>query len=244
MNNNNLDNKKTYFALSDIHGRLVSIEDFEEKGFNLDNDNHIIVLIGDYFDRHPNNLEVLEFLEKYKNLLNKRFILLKGNHDEFVNNFITYIDTNIAIGEEIVNEPYNLERWLRNGGDITLTQLFGEYEGLYTNEKAKNLLRLKNFWKMLDDYYETKDYIFTHAGINERRQVDTWDREFLHKGMLTDKTVIIGHTSHKYMEDDVVFEDYGTGVIAKSKSITLCDVLDIDSGYADNIVVFKEKWDM
>lgn len=232
---------KKYFVLSDIHGRPIGIEDFEQRNFDLNNPNHIIVLLGDYFDRGDENLMVLRFIEKYKKLLNDRFIVLKGNHDEFIHKFITYIEENFKVGQALVIDPEILNHWFRNGGEITLNQLFGSHHDIYTPTKQKNLERLKQFYNQLEDYYETEDYIFTHACINEERQIDTWDRFFLHEGMKTDKTVVIGHTTHDYLINLVVFFPYGLGIVAQSLKPTLCPVYNIDNGRGNNIVVFEES---
>lgn len=39
---------KTYYALSDVHGREISLKLFKNKDFDLKNENHIIVLNGDF----------------------------------------------------------------------------------------------------------------------------------------------------------------------------------------------------
>lgn len=231
---------KKYFALSDIHGRPIGIEDFQQRGFDLHNPNHIIVLLGDYFDRGDENLMVLRFIEKYKKLLNDRFMILKGNHDDFIHNFITYVEENFQVGQALVFDSETLSHWFRNGGEITLKQLFGSHHGIYTPTKRKNLERLKQFYTQLDDYYETNDYIFTHACINEVREVDHWDRFFIHKGMKTDKTVVIGHTTHDYLVDQVEFIPFGLGIVAQSYQPTVCPVYNIDNGRGDNIVVLEE----
>lgn len=231
-----------YFALSDIHGRDISIQAFEDKGFDIKNRNHYIVLVGDYFDRNPLNLKVLRFIEKYRKRLNSRFITLIGNHDEFVFKFIDHIEKNVMVGESLTHDEENLDRWLRNGGDQTIRQLFGPYKGRYTQTKAKNLARLKSFYAELKGFYETQDYIFTHAAINEERIYDAWDREFLHIGLDTHKTVIIGHSSHTYLDKELFdFYEYGGGIVAQSKAKTKCPILDIDNGHGNNIVVFEEK---
>lgn len=231
---------KKIFALSDIHGRDINISHFELKGFDLENNNHMIVLVGDYFDRNDKNLLVLRFIEKYKKILKERFIVLKGNHDEFVFNFIKHIEDNVKDEEKLIHNEENLDRWLRNGGDITIRQLFGPYKGRYTKSKKKALQRLKDFEAMVDDYYETDNYIFTHAAINEERVVDVWDRDFMHTGFNTDKTTIIGHTTHKYLIDNSKIYDYGLGTVAKSLSVTKSPVLNIDNGLGNNIVVFED----
>ncbi len=231
---------KKIYALSDIHGRDINISMFEDKGFDLKNKNHIIVLVGDYFDRNDKNLLVLRFIEKYKKVLKDRFIALKGNHDEFVFNFIKYIEDNVDFENKLTHNEENLDRWLRNGGDITIRQLFGPYKGRYTKSKQKALLRLKDFEAIVDDYYETDNYIFTHASINEERIIDVWDRDFMHTGFNTNKTTIIGHTTHKYLVENSKIYDFGLGSVAQSLNQTKSPVLNIDNGLGNNIVVFED----
>lgn len=230
--------QKTYFALSDIHARPISIHDFEAKGFKISNPNHIIVLLGDYFDRGDYNLGVLKFIESSKKILKDRFIVLKGNHDEFIIKFVNYTLEHTKAGERIVLDPKAIDHWSRNGGDITLKQLFGSINGRLTPSKQKNLERLQKFILLLEDFYETKDYIFTHASINEERVIDTWNREFIYQGLDEDKTVIIGHTPHPYLDERCRIIEFGHGIIAKSRT---ANVINIDGGNGNNIVCFEEK---
>lgn len=230
--------KKHYFALSDIHGRSVSIEDFESKGFDLENPDHIIVLLGDYFDRGPDNLGVLSFIEASKTLLKERFIVIKGNHDEFIIKFLKHTFENSNDDQELKLDEKLMDHWFRNGGAITLQQLFGNLEGPLDKEKMSKLERLLNFTHLLEDYYETKDYIFTHASINHDRSVDTWNRDFLHEGLNVNKDIIVGHTSHPYLDDRMEIKNFGSGLIAQSRT---SNVIDIDNGQGNNIVLFIEK---
>lgn len=232
-----------YFALSDIHGREVTINDFEERGFDQNNLNHYIVLVGDYFDRHPHNIEVLEFIETMIQTLQERFILIKGNHDEFIMDFLNELDQ-YEVGDVLDESLFNLERWLRNGGRITIEQLFGEINGTYTKEKYLKKERLQKFLAHLKDYYETERYIFTHAAINEERVADVWNRTFFHEGININKTVIIGHTTFEYLEDfNIIKKAYDNNhsfEITESIHVTKNTVYDIDNGEGNNICVFTE----
>lgn len=223
-----------YFALSDIHGRAVSIEDFVKQGFEVDNPNHMIILLGDYFDRGTQNYEVLRFLEETQKLLGDRFVMLRGNHDEFLMRFLDDI-RDYRTGDDLYLNNDNTLLWTSNGGTRTIKELFGSLTTSMTLQKRKRRDRLVKLVSQFKSYYETDKYIFTHAGIDENRMVDTWDRDFFYRGMNTDKTVIIGHTPHPYLGDSVLVNG-----VAMYDQDTLCDVLNIDNGKGNNIVVFEE----
>lgn len=232
---------KTYFALSDIHGRRVTLGDFEDRGFEVNNENHIMVFLGDYFDRGEENYQVLRFLEETYRLLGPdRCKLLIGNHDEFLIYFLNDIKS-FDVGTDLPSMELDISRWLRNGGNKTLKELFGSINTQYTEAKKRRVEKLLKFVSLLEPFYETEQFIFTHAAINENRETDTWDREFFNIGMNTDKTILIGHTPHEYLEDHIFDDKYLPGVVAISTKETKCTVFNIDNGNGDNIVALKVK---
>lgn len=229
-----------YFIISDIHGRVIDLESFVDKGFDPTNPNDEIVILGDFFDRYSGNMKVLEFIEDLYSLIGDRLTLLKGNHDEFLELFIKSIKNDSTLGEVIVTDPDNLERWLRNGGDITIEQLFGSLNDVYSLAHQERLKRLNDFVCKLKLYYETDNYIFTHACIDENREVDLWNRDFIHRGMECGKTIFIGHTPHKYLiEENCELIPFGTGIVGRSRTKTACPVYNIDNGEGNNIIVLK-----
>ena len=107
--------KETIFAISDIHGRKVTLEDFESKGFDRENPSHKIVCIGDYFDRGTQNMEILEFCEHAKDELGTdRFITIYGNHDEMMMTFLKDLKA-YNLGMYLKDIRETSERWFRNG---------------------------------------------------------------------------------------------------------------------------------
>lgn len=63
--------KYNYFVISDIHGRYKKFK----KLLSIKPDNSKVILLGDFVDRGDQNLAVIKYL------LNKDYILIKGNHD-------------------------------------------------------------------------------------------------------------------------------------------------------------------
>ena len=71
---------KKYFITSDIHSFYTPlITALEKKGFDVNNPEHILVVLGDVFDRGYETLEVYAFLTVV--LPEDRVILVRGNHE-------------------------------------------------------------------------------------------------------------------------------------------------------------------
>ena len=68
-----------YFVLSDIHSYFDQMQEaLASAGFDINNDNHVIIICGDIFDRGPKSIELYEWL---KDLPESRLILVQGNHE-------------------------------------------------------------------------------------------------------------------------------------------------------------------
>lgn len=235
------------YALSDIHGRTFSLQQFVDLGFEVDNPHHHIVFLGDYFDRYENNHEVyLEILEIQK-LIKHRCHLIIGNHDAYMKEFIEFVLANNTIGEPLVLDEDLMTRWRRNGADITLEQCFhiSDLSSLYNRETKSRLLMYKKFVDSLQDYVEIGNIIFTHAGIDENYDIDYWTRDLIHHdNPFSNKEIVIGHSPFRYCLgfdnlQIVSAQSYiGQRVINKDKKNHISI---IDNGEGNNIVLFKVK---
>ena len=73
---------KKYFIASDIHGFYDEwMKALDEKGFDIENEDHIIVVLGDLLDRGPGVVKCLEFVNGLKP---ERKILIRGNHEDLM----------------------------------------------------------------------------------------------------------------------------------------------------------------
>ena len=71
-----------YFAISDVHSFYTKmVEALKEAGFDKNNENHALVLCGDAFDRGDETVEMLNFLQS---LSQDRFIYVRGNHEDLL----------------------------------------------------------------------------------------------------------------------------------------------------------------
>lgn len=151
---------------------------------NYEAEDDQLILLGDYVDRGPNSKGVLNRLSELKR---NGAIVLRGNHDEMMLNAVD-------------GEPEALERWERNGALVTLQSYDSSIESISLSagtefEKHISLIR------EMDYYYETKDYIFVHAGVNPDIPVQktdshtfVWIRDLFYEKYSGDKTVIFCHT--------------------------------------------------
>lgn len=175
---------KRYFISSDIHSFYDEwVLALEENGFDINNPEHVIVVVGDIFDRGTKPLEVYKFL---KSLPRERRILIRGNHEILL--------------QSLVKRGYYEKHDKYNGTLDTLYYLIGlpsEYEhtnNFYKEQITKNIgygspeyqsLRLKyenqakKIWdnetireiiEWIDsdewvNYWETPNHIFVHSWI-------------------------------------------------------------------------------
>jgi serine/threonine protein phosphatase 1 len=137
-----------------------------------------IVMLGDYIDRGPDSAGVLNTVIRKRAVMGRnRFIALMGNHEDMA-----------------INNDYG---WMMNGGRETLASYI---DGEMTLEH-------REFIKTLPKYYETKNHIFVHAGIDDEVSMDQqtdinllWRRYPALHGPIIDKTLVHGHTPVRKVE--------------------------------------------
>lgn len=180
---------KTYFVCSDIHGYFNEwMLSLNEAGFDLSNNNHILIVLGDIFDRGRQPKEIYQFL---KTLSEKRLILIRGNHeylllelvkrgyplqhDEHNGTYQTLID--------LYKDPYESQKeFLFNNRDkygnselyaISFNIYQQAVKELYTNNTIKEIVRWikSKKWK---NYFELGPYIFVHAFIPLKDQTNPY----------------------------------------------------------------------
>lgn len=144
---------KKYFVFSDIHGNLKPlVKSLEKAGFDLDDENHILLSLGDNFDRGVENLKVLGFILYFNKL--GRIKMIRGNHDDFLLKFLK--------GES--NGAFNIQK---NGFGNTLIELAAKEANTIPkvrdsiNERFPNLI---DVLENMTDEFKLGKYIFTHAG--------------------------------------------------------------------------------
>jgi serine/threonine protein phosphatase 1 len=145
-----------------------------------------LLFIGDYIDRGPSSIEVLDYLIDLKKR-SPGIIFLKGNHEDMLQKYLNGSDR---------------FTYLLNSGQQTLDA--------YLNNKDRSdnypvPSAHLDFLNTLQMYYQTEDYIFVHAGLREKvplesqQEVDMlWIRdEFIYSDYDFGRRVVFGHTPFK-----------------------------------------------
>lgn len=188
---------KKYFVFSDVHGQyLALVQSLTEAGYDAANPNHILVSVGDPFDRGPDSERIYTLLTHKKDN-----ICIRGNHDVMLYEALT----------KGGKDPLTLFNCLHNGLDKTLQSFSGiELTGIVTTDWIDDIInsisvhfsKLKGWLESLPIYYETDHYIFVHAGLdpneydwkNTKEDFMLWDIKYSYSNVpSTKKKVIIGH---------------------------------------------------
>lgn len=142
------------FVTSDIHSYFTALKTaLDENGFEPNNQDHLLVVCGDVFDRGPESKEVFEFLNSLTNV-----VLIRGNHEDLM--------------EEVWHRGHCMSHDISNGTLRTIVDMFGDEANDETHEAIKRAeVVLRPFFNKMVNYFETKNYIFVHGWI----PCDAWD---------------------------------------------------------------------
>ena len=174
---------KKYFIVSDIHSFYTPlIEALNNSGFDKDNQDHILVVLGDVFDRGNETLEVYEFL---KSIPDDRLILIKGNHEllyeevletswpddgDFKNGTIRTFCDIANVEQPLVDSTYwhihnIIESMMPNGDVVDIDEQVKHYWNIIINRVSKSEVTKWIKSKKWINYLETDKYIFVHSWI-------------------------------------------------------------------------------
>lgn len=189
---------KKYFFVSDIHSFYTPLKKaLKKKGFNKNNQNHILVVLGDVFDRGNETLEVYKFLQS---IPDDRLILIKGNHEslyeellkfdfpskyDFRNGTVKTFCAIAGIDEKFLDTSYwHISNVIssRDGGEIVdIHSKVMEYWNIVVDKvKSSEITKWIQSKKWIN-YLETSNYIFVHSYIPLQAKVDTakWNIEYI-----------------------------------------------------------------
>jgi serine/threonine protein phosphatase 1 len=191
------------YAVGDIHGRLDLLEAILDR-IEVDTraSGHVarrtLVFLGDYVDRGPDSRGVVDrVISGLPQGFDTHF--LKGNHEAILLNFL--------------DDAWNLDNWLLNGGEATMLSYGVDTERLasvppeiWRKAFAEALPEAHlRFFKSLKISVSFGDYLFVHAGVRPgvplgaQSEADLiWIRApFLDHAGPFDKIVVHGHTPGK-----------------------------------------------
>ncbi len=217
--------KKIIYAVSDIHGCASALKHaLEESGFDPNNSAHLLIVLGDLFDRGIENREVLAYLSSIKNK-----ILIRGNHEDILKQSLT---TGSVTEHQFVN-----------GTHITLCEFFPYYHGerrldIFESRSRRTAEMLINLIESMRDYVETDNYIFVHgwltddAADNDFRYASRakwegarwirWHKRYPYFDIPGGKTIVVGHTPAYYASMfDHTRSDYDCSIFYGDKLIAI-----------------------
>jgi predicted phosphodiesterase len=200
-----------YFLFSDVHGEYDAlITSLEAAGFDISNKEHMLIGLGDYFDRGSQNELVLALLMAMQD--QGRIKLIRGNHDDMLLNFL---------GNGDIQNRFDLMRStqifindiIHNGLNMTVAQLAGQPE-VSSNlsvlidgaDSFRNQIKVKNpellnLLNSMTNKIVIDNYVITHAGFTLKDDVmvvDNWAHtermiENNHHLLNPNLTYIFGH---------------------------------------------------
>ena len=238
-----------YFVSSDIHGFFDEWQNaLKEKGFDLNNPEHKIILCGDLFDRGNQPKEIIEFVLKHKD----KVILIRGNHEDLM--------------EQMIERDFSDYGDLCNGTAQTIVDLYPEWQiSEFDLKKIAKATRLQEVLDMCIDYYETKNYIFVHGWIpiiencylydsnwrtarKERWEKARWTNPvemFRYEIYEPNKTIICGHwhcSALWHEQNPDKYEDFGDKANFEPFITKNMIAIDACTAYSHkvNVVVFED----
>lgn len=189
---------KKIFAVSDVHGHATLLKQaLAEAGFDNENERHLLVCCGDYFDRGEENFDTLRFFERLRHK-----VLIRGNHEELL----------LRLLQSGRLQPHHYI----NGTLSTLREIVGKYavdpatDLVDFSGRERTVDRFCDFIGETVPYFETKSYVFVHGWIPpggetaegrrkalpedwERANWIKWTDVYDGRRPLADKTLICGH---------------------------------------------------
>lgn len=179
-------------AISDIHGQKRKLLSLLEKAA-FDSSKDKLIICGDMIDRGPQNLATIELCRE---LQEKGAVLLKGNHEAFLEKAILEL-----LKTDVWRRPSSeMEFWIReNGGNMT----FDEIE-ILPKERLRELLQ---FIQNLPLYHRENELLFVHAGVDRRQPIEKnsendllWANEdFYYNPAYSGQMVVFGHVPTWYL---------------------------------------------
>lgn len=140
------------FTSGDVHGHFDEwMLSLSRAGFDPNNPQHRIIIVGDLFDRGRQSKQILEFINR-DNIKNK-IVFVKGNHEELI--------------EDAIKRNDFLPHDIHNGTMQTFYDLYPDlYLSDYWDLKAiADSSGLTDYLNKCIDFFETDKYIFVHGWI-------------------------------------------------------------------------------
>lgn len=150
--------KKKLFVVGDIHSFYDEFKTALDKTeYDADNPNHLLISLGDMFDRGPKSQEVLDF---FNGINNK--ILIRGNHEDLL---LDCLHRGFPYSHDITNGTV---RTIMNLGNVR-----PKSDNYYIPDNPQDFsigvhiayVKVIDLINSMLNFYETEKYIFVHSWI-------------------------------------------------------------------------------
>lgn len=219
--------KKKYFIISDVHGEYdAMVSALKKAGYEHSNPEHQIISLGDNFDRGKKSKEIFDFL------IAENAVMIKGNHEEMLENILKEDQvSHLTLFNIAVNgTSQTIESFFSTVGfKFSETTIQDDFvKAKYNFKKTEYGINLLNKLREMPFYFETKNYIFVHAGIDinlenwkeSSKDIFTWDVKDSHlPHKVKDKVVIFGH-HHSFKVARNAFQD-GIPFVVPEEEMTI-----------------------
>lgn len=206
---------KKLFFISDIHGFYTeTIEALEKNGYDENNPNHLLIVLGDIFDRGHQSLDIYKWLSRLTE--EKKAIVTNGNHHLFLINFLEHGNSYFNFSHNGLRETVeslsglSFVEWCSKKEGTLYISDYQEWADMCANTINEKYPQLLGWLKDMPRYFESKNYIGVHAAIDTsvldwhypcciRGNLVDWDAldfddgSFLGKPNRTGKTIVAGH---------------------------------------------------
>lgn len=215
-----LDSYERAIVISDIHGDLRLLTQLLENVSFSKRD--ALFIGGDLCEKGPNSLAVVRYLKKLQ-ANHPAVFVLKGNGDILIEHVWK---GNEAVFDYLKEQPFSLLHDLLREKNYSLEDrtTIEDLQSFYQTHFNDELDWLAN----LPEAFETEDYIFIHAGIEDR--TDWKETSYAHalsapvfyeQGHQATKTVIVGHWPVSNYRSEAIYE--AGPLIDRSKRIICID---------------------
>jgi predicted phosphodiesterase len=137
------------FCVSDIHSYFTPFKKALDKaGFDPTDNSHLLLILGDLFDRGFETIELLDYINSLTNV-----IMIRGNHEDLM--------------EKMWSRGYAASHDSSNGTLRTFNSiLYANHEARCNKDKFEIVKEvLEPIFDRMVDYFETKSYVFVHGWI-------------------------------------------------------------------------------
>lgn len=206
------DKYRKIFVLGDIHGARLALDQvLERSGF--DNENDLLIFVGDVCDGFPDTQSSIEKLMEIKNLAH-----VAGNHDMWM---IQYCDGELTPQKN----PSMYQCWFQQGGRST----FESYPEGFPEDHINFLRRAYHYVEIAEKEGIAPNKVVTHGGFSwgipiheQNTSRFCWDRDMINTAFFRRKQekiispyyteIYVGHTPTISFNEEYTEPQYWSGV--------------------------------